>query len=421
MSKPLLIKNTRSLLVWLPLVLLASCLLFYIVLRMHAHHMQEKQLLLKQDNVWTSFSQNPDNFPMQMQGEYDLTEVSSTPSIEDEPIDTSVYFAKRQQTLPFQAMSGYHELSGKTYLLTTYVSSREIRHLIIKVFLTEAMILLLLLLTVIIVNKRNSRLLWQPFLSSMQKVKGYSITDNQNIDLPVSTGTTEFDELNKEITYLIKNVNQAYLQQKQFVENASHEMQTPLAIIRSKLELLINQRELTEQTAILLGDITEANDRLSQMNKTLLLLAKIENNQFPEMEEINVGNLLQRLLRNYQDHYENDFPKLVQDVQSNVMVKANYSLIEILLSNILKNAIEHNQKDGVIEIGLSGLKLSVKNTGTQPETETENFFERFKKGAHHAKTTGLGLSLVRQICLLYQYSIEYIFQDGWHEIIVKFR
>ncbi len=420
MSKPLLQKNTRSLLIWLPLVLLVSSLLFYVVLQMHAHHMQENQLLLKQNNVWAAFITQPNNFVTKVQGEYDLKQAVGQMKGKSEPRDTQIYFQNTRQTLPFEVITTYYLWNGNTYSLSTYVSSKEINHLIIKVFITEAIILLLLLLTVVIVNKKSSLSLWTPFLSTMQKIKQYDIAQNQSLGLPFITGTSEFDELNKEITYLINNVNQSYHQQKQFVENASHEMQTPSAIIRSKLELLINQPELTAKAASLLSDITEANDRLSQMNKTLLLLAKIENNQFPDVEEINITGMLQKSINNYIQYYDESFPELRQNIQSDIYVKANRSLIEILLSNLIKNAIEHNQQNGSIIIELIGRVLYIKNTGLPPETKTEALFERFRKGSHKSKTTGLGLALVKQICLLYHYSIQYNYKNGWHEMIVNF-
>lgn len=421
MSKPLLQKNTRTLLLWLPIVLLAASMLFYLMLDWHSHHMQEKQLLLKQHNVWAAFTSQPHNFIRNVQGEYDIKERTLAGDIVgNEPRDTVIYYQKTKQSLPFEVLTTAYSWSGKTYLLSTYVSSKEIHHLVFKVFATEAVILLLLLLTVVIVNKKSSRSLWAPFFSTLQNVNQYDITRNKNIELPPSTGTAEFDELNKVLTSLVGNVNQAYHQQKQFVENASHEMQTPLAIIRSKLELMINQPELTEKAASLLSDITDANDRLSQMNRTLLLLAKIENNQFPDVEEIHISNLLRNIITNYQNHHAGEFPDIIQNAHADKKVTANRSLIEILLSNLVKNAVEHNQADGTIIITLTDAALSIKNTGAEPETEPETLFERFRKGSHKSKTTGLGLAMVKQICLFYQYSINYTYQNGWHEVTVGF-
>jgi signal transduction histidine kinase len=420
MSKTLLAKNTRSLLVWLPVVLVVSSLLFYIMLEMHAHHMQEKQLLLKQRDVWSAFILEPDNFLKHVKGEYDIIEQANGFKIGSEPRDTTVYYQDQKQSLPFEVSTAYYSLNGKQYALSTYVSSKEINHLIAKVFISEAVILVLLLVTVVIVNKKSSISLWSPFFSTIKSVRQYDITRNQNLKLPEATGTREFDELNREITNLIRNVNQAYLQQKEFVENASHEMQTPLAIIRSKLELLINQPSLTEKSAFLLADITEANDRLSQMNRTLLLLAKIENNQFPDVEEIKISRLIKQLIFNYREHYTENFPRLTENFVSEITVIANHSLIEILLSNLVKNSIEHNEAGGEISITTGNSTLSIKNTGPPPETQPELLLQRFKKGSHQSKTTGLGLALVKQICILYGYSLRYTYKSDWHEVVIHF-
>jgi signal transduction histidine kinase len=420
MSKPLLQKNTRILLTWLPIVLLLCSLLFYTVLSMHAHHMQEKQLLLKQTNVWNTFTERSGNIERHIKGEYDIADGNAGANIElDEPRDTLLLYDNGKKSVPFEILTTNLQWNGKSFRITTYVSSREVSHLIIKVFITEAIILILLLFTIVFLNRKSSRLLWKPFFSSMKEIKGYDIIQNKSLDLPAQTGTTEFDELNKVLANLIDNVNAAYNIQKQFVENASHEMQTPLAIIRSKLELLINQPNLTEKVASLLADITEANDRLSQMNRTLLLLAKIENSQFPDTQEINISQSLRHLIDNFQQHYDN-FPKLTANIKNSVIVEANRSLIEILMSNLLNNAILHNKTGGEINIVLEPTFILIENTGLPLEGNPEELFERFKKGSHQTKTTGLGLALVKQICLLYQFKISYEYQDEWHKVKVIF-
>ena len=421
MSKPLLQKNTRFLLIWLPVVLLVCSLLFYAVLSGHAHHMQEKQLLLKQYNIWNAFTGNSGNIEKHITGEYDIAEGNFDLSIKPgEPRDTEVYYANTKKVLPFKILTTNLQWQDRPYHITTYVSSTEISHLIIKVFITEAIILILLLIAIVILNRKSSGILWKPFFSTMKEVKEYDITRNKQLHLPVQTGTAEFDELNKVLTELINNVNTAYYHQKQFVENASHEMQTPLTIIRSKLELLINQPDLTEKAASMLSDITEANDRLSQMNRTLLLLAKIENSQFPDTEEINITSILQQALNNLKLYYDN-FPALTANIENSVIVKANRSLIEILISNLVNNAIIHNKTDGEINITLQPSHFVIENTGSPLDINPEELFERFRKGSYQTKTTGLGLALVKQICHLYHYEITYAYNSGWHKLKIIFK
>ena len=421
MNETLLQKNTRVLLIWLPVVLLACCLLFYVLMRMQAHHMQLKQLLLKQDNTWNAFVQKNGNIEKSITGEYQISKAAGRVEDKtDELRDTVIYYPAIKKSLPFQLLTRSYEWQNSRYLVTTFVSSTEITHLIIKVFLTEIGILILLLVAIVILNRKNAGSLWRPFFSSMQKANEYDITTQQSLSLPAETGIAEFNELNATLTRLTSNVNDAFQRQKQFVENASHEMQTPLAIIRSKLELLINQPNLTEKAASLLGDINEANDRLSQMNRTLLLLAKIENNQFPAVEEVDVSKMLRQLLDNFQHHYD-EFPATTTAIDEGVTVIANPSLIEILLTNLLKNAVVHNVPGGKITITLTASGYIIENTGLPTETPANELFDRFKKGSHQNKTTGLGLALVKQICSLYRYTVSYQFRNGWHTVTIIFK
>ena len=420
MSKRLLQRNTRFLLIWLPLVLLVCSIAFYIMLLKHTHHMQEKQLVLRQINIWNAFVAKAGNIDWHVPGEYDIIEgVASQNAKLNAPLDTAFYYADVQQMHPFKKLTGRLSFNGKNYLITTYVSSIEFYHLIIKVFITEACILALLLIAIVVLNRKSSGFLWKPFLSTVEKVNVYDVTRNQSLTLPAETGTTEFNELNKVISALIERVNTAYHNQKQFVENASHEMQTPLAIIRSKLELLINQPNLTEKNASLIADITEANDRLSQMNRTLLLLARIENNQFPETEQVDVSELLKKIIEVFKGHYE-DLPGFNTVIENTLVLQVNRVLIDVLISNLIKNAIEHNQPKGNINISLSKNILTIKNTGPALTVSPQDLFERFKKGSHQTKTTGLGLALVKQICNLYHFTVTYDYDEGWHRVIVIF-
>ncbi len=420
MSKTLEQKSTRYLLIWLPLVLLLGSFAFYIMLSMHAHHMQEKQLELKQRNIWKAFVANPELMALHIIGEYAIEEVDPVAKkMLNEPRDTSLYYSETAENIGFEILTKQFLWKGKQYQVTTYVSSKEFSHLVIKVFITEAFIFLLLLLAIVIINRRSSRLLWRSFYATMKKTDEYDVIHNPSFQLQQQTGIAEFNQLNSELTNLIAKVNLAYSNQKSFVENASHEIQTPLAIIRSKLDLLINEPVLTEKTAALIGDITEANDRLSQMNKSLLLLAKIDNNQFPEQERINISDLLEKILNNYQRHYD-EFPLLTKNIQSSIHITANPALIEVLFSNLIKNAVVHNIAGGYINVKLSNTECVIENTGHAIVEDPELLFERFRKGNSDSKTTGLGLSLVKQVAQLYQMSLHYNYENKIHKISVIF-
>ncbi|TAJ75166.1 MAG: HAMP domain-containing histidine kinase [Gallionellaceae bacterium] len=408
MSKTLEQKNTRYLLTWLPLVLLLGSVLFYVILTGHARHMQEKQLELKQQNIWQAFAAG--SLPMQIKGEYSITKLSL-------PVNDA---GKIQDTdSGYTVLSKQYELNRDHYLLTTLVTSKEYSHLLVKVFATEIFVFMLLLFSIVVINRKSSKRLWQPFYKTLQAASDYDIAKNNSFAPLAETGITEFNQLNKELTDLAAKNNKAYSNQKQFVENASHEIQTPLAIIRSKLDLLINEPGLTEGTALLLADITQANDRLSLLNKSLLLLAKIDNNQFPDQERINISQLLSSIIANYQEHYDN-FPVTDLLIADNIYLTANPALIEILFSNLIKNAVVHNFPGGYIRVTLNGGEFSIENSGMSLTIEPGYLFERFRKGTSDIKTTGLGLALVKQIAQLYGLEVLYTHQNGIHHIKVTF-
>jgi signal transduction histidine kinase len=313
-----------------------------------------------------------------------------------------------------------HQLNSQPYIVTTYISAREYRHLLIKVGIAEAIIFIALLIVLIVVNRSASRRLWTPFYHTMTVLRGYDIRQNKTLAVDRITGVEEFDRLNQTLLDLISNVDQAYRNQKQFTENASHELQTPLAIIRSKVELLAESPNLNEDNALLLQEIAEANERLSQMNKNLLLLTKIENNQFPESVSIDFTQLVLRIVQYFGEYYENEVARTTITAQPGVQLTANPALIEILVSNLLRNAYIHNLPDGWVDVRLTPQTLVIENSGPAIEGDPDRLFDRFRKGRVDNRTTGLGLALVRQIAQLYGYDLHYTYRDGRHQLSVTF-
>jgi signal transduction histidine kinase len=407
MSQPLQQKNTRSLLTWLPLVMLAGSVFFYLILMGHMRHMKHQQLQLKQNNIWKAYAVDTSRVPIKIAGEYEITPGETSEAL----MEDSANLAWMKQT---------HQLNGKPYTITTYISSKEYRHLLIKVSIAEAIVFIVLLVSIMIINRYESRRQWTPFYSTMNAVRGYDIRQNKSLPLDTSTGIEEFDRLNKTLLDLIDHVDQAYRNQKQFTENASHELQTPLAIIRSKVELLIEGPGLNEDSAQLLQEITEANERLSQMNKNLLLLTRIDNGQYPEVELVALSPVVERLSHFFREYYENEVASTTITISPDIHLTANPALIEILVNNLLRNAYIHNLPGGWVDIRLSDKELVIRNSGPVLEEDPDRLFDRFRKGRVDNRTTGLGLALVRQIAQLYHYDIRYTYQDGLHQLQVPF-
>ena len=407
MSQSLQQRNTRSLLTWLPLVMLAGSVFLYLILMGHIRHMKHQQLQLKQDNVWMAFAHDTLHVPSRLTGEYEI-------------VPGAIPEAQEVDSANLAKMTQAHRLGDRSYGVTTYISAKEYRHLLIKVSLSEGVIFVLLLLSIVVINRLESTRLWKPFYITMRAIGVYDIRRNEALSLETKTGAEEFDRLNQTLRELIDNVDQAYRNQKQFTENASHELQTPLAIIRSKVELLAEGPGLNEDSAQLLQEIAEANERLSQMNKNLLLLTRIENGQYPDVQTIDLSGLVQRLGDFFKDYYANEGVQTKTAIVGGVEVRANPALIEILVNNLLRNAYIHNIAGGWVHIRLTPQALVIENSGPVIEGDPGQLFDRFRKGRVDNRTTGLGLALVRQIAQLYQFDIRYDYLDGRHQLSVLF-
>ncbi len=417
----LLQKNTWYLLRILPLVLLACTILFFILLEIQTHHLHEVQLLLKQENVLRKFHTGELQSSESIVGEYEISSGKYIPPAAYKgPTDTLIYYPSRKEHVPFEMMATNVTRNGKVFQLSTFVSSVEISHLKVAVFGSQILIYIVLFYSIFRINTRFSKTLWDPFYQTMDKLRGYDINTNQVLELNQKSSISEFNELSSVINELSDRNQQAYINQKQFVENASHEIQTPLAVIRSKVELLMEQPDLTPDTAALILEIANANTRLSKLNTTLLLLSKIKNNEFQTGQPVDMSALVNSILDNYRQYYLDDMPSLSCNIGENVTLKANGELMDILFSNLIKNAISHNLPKGYISVSLSGAYFRIENSGMPLKEAPVRMFERFRTSNNDRKTTGLGLALVKQISDLHKYQIRYDYDNSVHILTVDF-
>ena len=220
---------------------------------------------------------------------------------------------------------------------------------------------------------------------------------------------------------LITQSKNAYISQKQFTENASHELQTPIAIIINKLELLLESEYLKEKDAKTIVEVLNISDRLKKINNSLLLLAKIENKQFLEQKNISINQVSKTLLSDLKELAE--FKKIDIKIEeiNDCNVTINSSLAEILISNLIKNAIFHNTENGKIHLNFSENKFTICNSGNIAALNPEIIFQRFTKNTTNNKSTGLGLAICMAICESYGISLTYQFKENKHCFSVDFK
>lgn len=229
------------------------------------------------------------------------------------------------------------------------------------------------------------------------------------------TKIREFRQLSDAALDLGNRSYKAYEEQKQFIENASHELQTPLAIVRGKVELLAESEGMTEQQMEQLDEIYATLGRAVKLNKSLLLLSRIENGQYTEMEDVSVDEILDELLPDLMDIYEHKQVRLIRKREEQpFIIRCNHSLAQILVSNLVKNSLLHNREEGELQVLTTPTSLVIKNTGDVP-LDGEKLFRRFYHGMDGKKdSTGLGLAIARSIALSSSLKLTYEWQDGMH-------
>lgn len=278
-----------------------------------------------------------------------------------------------------------------------------------------------LMIVLMLVTKIIYKRLWKPFFQTLAQIEQFNIKSNEMPRFS-KTNVKEFMQLNKALEKLAENSINAYKIQKEFTENASHEMQTPLAVFQSKLDILIQQPDLTEEQLSIIQSLYDTTARLSRMNKNLLLLAKIDNQQFIETQTINVTDVINESLSFLTEQAEANNIRIESNIiQESYWLLANKTLLESLVNNLITNAIRHNIANGRIIIVFEGYKLSIKNTGINYPLDEKMLFRRFGRMTEKTKGNGLGLAIIQQICIFNKWQIHYDFEQGIHSFAVTFQ
>lgn len=287
--------------------------------------------------------------------------------------------------------------------------------------LTTALIVLYLLLvgSIIAVNGFLLHKAMRPFYLILDKLKKYQFGIPSS-EMPQDFSIKEFEELDIEINEMIERNERAFHHQKQFIENASHELQTPLAIAINKIDLAIQNDELDKKNLNFLNEVKNDLRRMSGLNKSLLMLSKIDNNQFAKTVNVNFNELISELLNEYQDFIE--YKKIEVNVVEKEVFEAyfNRDLADILLSNLLKNAVKYNRQHGKIQIITEKERIVFQNTGTGASLDPSQIFNRFYKQGSDNSSTGLGLSIIRSIIKQYPgWDIAYKYDVGMHYFMLS--
>src|ERR1700752_3375902 len=287
--------------------------------------------------------------------------------------DTEVYDEFEGELLNYRVLKHYYKHKDQNYLIMVSKSTIEDDDLMESLLKTFGLIIGLLVLVFFILNWILSKTLWRPFYKSVNQLNEYDIKKHAQLSFDASS-VKEFKQLNRALNKMTDKIYSDYVQQKEFTENASHEMQTPLAVIKANLNLLMQSSNLREEEMTQIETIENTVRKLSSLNKALLLLSKIENDQFSEKTSIHLNDVIHKTVMNYQELADVKSIVVKTDLNEDVSVSMNPSLADVLIGNLIHNAIRHNEENGNVSIKLSKGSLIISNSGAALKIDPNDLF-----------------------------------------------
>ncbi|GAA5042447.1 MULTISPECIES: sensor histidine kinase [Cytophagales] len=403
-------------------------ILFYLVLSWNVLQNVDEVLYNRKVNLLAYLEQNPEA-PFKEDNPLDdftfyLVEEAAFQERYESYTDTLIYEPVDDEFDEYRMLNTFVRLHGKHYRLEIIKPHLEAAEMIGTIAITLGSLFLALLLSFYVSQRVISRKIWGPFFEILEKLRLFRF-DKQEFPALPSTHIDEFRMLNEAVNELTRKNMEVFESQKQFIENASHEMQTPLSVIQSRLEGLIGQAELTQEQAEIVEGIIGSTQRLKKLNKTLLLLSKIENRQFLLSEQVDINTIISRSMEYYEEQKAALNISVKTEIQNNLIVQGNTMLAEILVQNLLKNAFLHNRENGTVNIQTKERKFMIANTGHEKQEtgtvlEKDKLFSRFYKQSGNPDTWGLGLAIARKIADTSGWELHYREEEGLHIFEVDF-
>lgn len=324
--------------------------------------------------------------------------------------DTLIFDPSQDELEEFRELTTYSDIDGKKYRITVRTLVEESEDILLAVVVSYLVIILLVFIFLFYFNKAWNQKLWFPFFNNLEQMKRFSLTSDRPIAF-MDSDILEFSELNYEITALTDKVRSDYKNLKKYSEDVSREMQTPLPIIQAKIENIFNGDNLSDVQFEHLTSIQKDIQRLTQMNKRLTLLTKIENQQFSNPQLLDFNLQVKQRIENFSEIYPS---KINLNEKSQMQLTMDTYLADVLIDNLLSNALKHTIEPGLVTITIEEDIFSVTNEGAQGILNPKKLFPRFYSETSHKKSMGLGLAIVKKICDLYGFGVTYVFKEGKH-------
>lgn len=367
-------------------------------------------------------AKNNPNFVQRLEfkdGSYTIKAIKEPSAIHfrDAYRDTLMYMENEDEYEPVRLLETVFKKDNEYYKLKIITSMVEEDDLIEDLLYSLILLYIGLILSIVLLNNLILKKIWTPFYTLLQQLKNFRLDRDQEIET-VPSNIEEFNLLNTRVEQMLGKSIASYNSQKHFIENAAHELQTPLAISINKLELLVENEDLNEEQIALVASVLNNLEGLTRMNNSLLLLSKIENQQYPDEEVVIFNQLIKDLKSDFKDLAQHKKIGIKVEDTSMFRLKMNRGLARVLLSNLLKNAIIHGQKNSEIKIIISNKSFRISNTAANAALDPATIFSRFQKTAASKESTGIGLAIAQTIAIKYQIQLDYFF-DGNHNFQLR--
>lgn len=413
----LLSKYNRINIVTTILVFVAGSVGFYFILEYVLRRQLDESLHTEQQEI-TAYVTKHDSLPIieDARDQWIAVKSISLPTASAALVNSEQYNLQEKEKQAVRQLVFSIRAGGKWYAVTVSKWATETEYLLKLIIGIAVSMIAVVLVTNYVINRTVIRRLWQPFYRTIDSIKSYR--PNDHLDLP-GEKIDEVQLLNQSLNQMAGQINQDYQLLRSFTENASHEMQTPLAVIRSKTEALFEYAEGNEKGIQHLSAIEDAALKLSRLHQSLLLLTKLKNRQFETAEEIDFRDLVQRKVNERAELFEaKKITVFINGVSS--LQKFHPHLADIFVSNLLNNALRYTPQGGEVDIYLDERSFSIHNTAAGGALDGSKIFQRFYKADTFSESTGLGLSIVDEICAVSGGSVVYGFHDGKHGFRVYF-
>lgn len=421
MNKKLLYKTTRDFLVFSVLVLLISAPVFYFITeRLYVEETDESLLLQKQEFA-EDFLPNFKISDVQIWNKYNRNvSILSSNNIGKDSLFDKVYFDKLEnENEPYRVLKAPIVIEGKNFTYLGRANMVEKEDMVISTALLFLLVIVILLIGILMINKISSKRIWKSFYDTLEQIRDFEI-DKSKTPKFMPTHVEEFSQLNKSVERLIEKNTEIYNNQREFVENAAHELQTPLALFQTKIDTLIQFPDMPKEQSQLLGALNDDVSRLNRLNKNLLLLSKIENEHYLEKQPLILNNYLKKNLEFFSEQAKAKNLTIVIELNGILELESNPALVEILINNLFLNAIRHNIPDGKIIIITGNRSVTFSNSGNKNPLIIDKLFGRFSKADPSSQGNGLGLAIIKKIATQNNWDIAYSFENDLHNFTVTF-